>query len=116
MGKKTDSAAKPPAQVAGVEGITPDPIGLTPEPNNIDWARLSERPPFQMFAAECEPKLARVLISRGPSNHRPERFMDSEQAIAWMAQYEPENLYQQYCEWHKAKGYWPNETPYGEAI
>ena len=107
---------KPPTQVAGVEGIAPKPIVLTPEPNNIDWARISELPPFQMFAVEREPKLSRVLESRGESNHRPERFMDSEQAIAWMAQYEPDDLYQQYCDWHAAKGYWPNETPYGEAI
>ena len=109
-------AKKPPTQVAGVEGIAPNPIVLTPEPNNIDWARISELPPFQMFAVEREPKLSRVLESRGASNHRPERFMDSEQVIAWMREFEPENLYQQYCDWHKAKGYWTNETPDGELI
>lgn len=108
---------KPPTQTLGVSGIEPNPIELTPEqPQQIDWPRLSELPPFQMFAAECEPKLARVLIARGPSNHKPERFMDSEQAVAWMMEFEPENLYQQYCDWHKAKGYWPNETPCGQPI
>lgn len=110
-------ATKPPTQVAGVEGIAPKPIELTPEqPQQIDWPRLCELPPFQMFAVECEPKLSRVLESRGASNHRPERFMDSEQVTAWMREFEPENLYQQYCDWHTDKGYWPNETPYGEAI
>ena len=104
-----------PTQTLGVSGIEPNPIELTPEqPQQIDWPRLTERPPFQMFAAECEPKLARVLIARGPSNHRTERFMGSEQVTAWMSEFEPDDLYQQYCEWHKAKCFWPNETPIGE--
>lgn len=112
-------AKKPPTQVAGVEGIAPKPIELTParpveQDQQIDWARLCELPPFQMFAVEREPKLSRVLESRGASNHHPERFMDSEQVIAWMGEFEPDDLYQQYCDWHKAKGYWPNETPTGE--
>ncbi len=96
---------KPPTQVAGVEGIAPKPIVLTPEPSKIDWTRLIGLPPFQMFAVERSPSL--VDKFEGSS-------LDS--VHAWMTQYEPDDLYQQYCDWHAAKGYWPNETPMGEVV
>ena len=98
-------ATKPPTQVAGVEGIAPKPIVLTPESSKIDWARIIQLPPFQMFAVERKPSLANKFEGQG---------LDS--VTAWMAQCEPDDLYQQYCDWHKDKGCWPNETPCGELI
>lgn len=109
-------AKKPPTQVAGVKGIEPNPVTLTPEPSNIDWSKITELPSFQMFAVECEPKLYRALEYRRETNHRVLLFQDCELVRAWMAQYEPDDLYKQYAEWHLAKGYWPNETPCGELI
>ena len=98
-------ATKPPTQVAGVEGIAPKPIVLTPEPSTINWAQIIQLPPFQMFAVERNPSLVDKFEGKG---------LDS--VHAWMAQCEPDDLYQQYCDWHKAKGYWPNETPLGQLI
>lgn len=98
-------ATKPPTQVAGVEGIAPKPIVLTPEPSTINWARIIQLPPFQMFAVERKPSLVDKFEGKG---------LDS--VHAWMAQHEPDDLYKQYSDWHEDKGYWPNETPYGEAI
>lgn len=53
----------------------------------IDWQRLSGLPPFCMFLAE--------RYQSGVPAQSPE-------------------LYSEYCQWHEAKGYWPNETPLGE--
>lgn len=101
----TTPMPKPPTQVAGVEGIAPKPIVLTPESSKIDWARIIQLPPFQMFAVEICPNLAGNFDDQGLAC-----------VHAWMAQYEPDDLYKQYAEWHLAKGYWPNETPCGEII
>ena len=55
----------------------------------IDWSRLAELPPFGMFLAECH------------------AGQEPQPSIA---------LFDEYCQWHKAKGYWPNETPTGELL
>ena len=111
----TTTKKKPPTQRAGVEGIAAIPIELTPpQPQKIDWARLCELPPFQMFAAECLPELGNAFSTMksgcGPLWEWNTELKD------WMLSHEPEDLYKQYCDWHKAKGYWPNETPMGELI
>ena len=102
----TTTKKKPPTQTAGVSGIAPKPIELTPaQPQQIDWRRLCELPPFQMFVVEREPKLAEQFAN------------DNYQAVReWLVRHVMEDLSQQYCAWHAAKGYWPNETPAGELI
>lgn len=103
------TAKKPPTQVAGVDGIAPLPIVLTPEapeaPEAIDWQRLLSLPPFQMFVTERAPELLSAFESD-----------DLQTVSAWMQRYEPETLYREYSQWHLAKGYWPNETPMGELL
>ena len=47
--------SKPPTQYAGVVGIEPKPIELTPARPVIDWRAIAALPPFQMFAAEVAP-------------------------------------------------------------
>ncbi|QXN70901.1 hypothetical protein DARTUKUTA_48 [Bacillus phage vB_BspP_Dartukuta] len=95
-------ATKPPTQVAGVEGIAPKPIVLTPESSKIDWARIIQLPPFQMFAVERARKSAADVMAWMP---------------AWAREHESEQaLFDDYCQWHKEKGYWPAETPMGELI
>lgn len=95
-------ATKPPTQVAGVEGIAPKPIVLTPEPSTINWAQIIQLPPFQMFAVERNPSLV-------------DKFEGSalDSVTAWMAQFDPDDLYEQYSGWHEDKGYWQNENPDG---
>ena len=80
---------KPPTQIAGVQGIdaTRFPVG---HPPTFNRQRLAGLPPFQMFAAEKRQLPAALVLQ--------------EEAV------------QEYVEWHKAKGYWPNETPFGELI
>lgn len=94
---------KPPTQAAGVQGIAPVPIELTPAaPEKVDWRRLIGLPSFQMFADER---------GAGPYHGQPER-----EITEWLSQADRQVVFAEYCQWHEQKGYWPNETPYGELI
>lgn len=94
-------ATKPPTQVAGVQGIAAIPVVLTPERSRIDWLHLFGLPPFQMFAVERAGKSpAEVMV-----------WMKD-----WARGHDEHELYDQYCKWHAAKGYWPNESPLGFAL
>lgn len=93
--------SKPEPIRVGVVGIEPKPIELTPErPARINWALLFSLPPFQMYAIEKARKAPADVIVWMPDWARSH---ESEQA-----------LFDDYCDWHAAKGYWPNETPLGE--
>lgn len=99
-------AEKPPTQYAGVVGIEPKPIVLTPEPaRHVDWGALASLPPFQMYAVE--------RCGRADTDSHAWAF-DFAQREA--AQVGDEALMASYVEWHTAKGYWPNETPFGVAL
>lgn len=52
-----------------------------------DWPRLESLPPFQMFLAE-----KRVLVKH------------------------TQDFYEDYCKWHMAKGYWPDEDVHGRLM
>ncbi len=93
-------ATKPPTQVAGVQGIAAIPVVLTPEPpSRINWTVVFGLPPFQMFAVES--------AGMAPGD-----------VMAWIKpwahQHDERELYDKYCKWHAAKGYWPDETPLGD--
>lgn len=93
-------AVKPPPMVLGVQGIDAKPVH---EMNQIDWATYIVLPPFQMFAAEKMPNATsedsqrHALIYCQNNGHSPA-------------------IIEEYCAWHKAKGYWKNETPTGQII
>lgn len=112
---------KPPTQVAGVEGIAPKPITLTPEDNPaaegasaINWRKVADLPTFRMFAVEKQPSLA-ASFNTNSTNGAPvwEQFSDVGE---WMLSKDPQELFDEYCKWHSDKGYWPNETPMGEVV
>ena len=93
---------KPPTQIAGVQGIAPKPIELTPERPRIDWAHLFGLPPFQMYAVERARKSPADVMA----------WMQD-----WARSHESEQaLFDDYCQWHAAKGCWPNEDPMGRII
>ena len=80
------AASKPPTQIAGVQGFVAFEAKPDPVAPAINWRRLSGLPPFVMFLAE---------------RHQSDVPAPSP------------DLYAEYCQWHAAKGYWPNETPLG---
>lgn len=94
--------AKPEPIRVGVEGIAPKPIELTPERPRIDWAHLFGLPPFQMYAVERARKSAADVMA----------WMQD-----WARSHESEQaLFDDYCQWHERKGYWPNESPMGDVV
>ena len=93
---------KPEPIRVGVDGIAPKPIELTPERPRIDWAHLFGLPPFQMYAVERARKSPADVMAWMPD---------------WVLSHESEQaLFDDYCEWHTDKGYWPNEDPLGRLI
>ena len=93
---------KPPTQYAGVVGIEPKPIVLTPEPTqHVNWGAVASLPPFQMFAAE------RMRNTSGKDSM--DHALDYVRGMGAAP-----DVLQAYEAWHDKKGYWPNETPYGE--
>lgn len=98
---------KPPTQVAGVVGIEPLPVHESPDRGlDIDWAKLCGLPAFQMFAIEQSGNHPSTVDS-----WMDEWFRDQ---INYDVEYYPLKMYADYCQWHRDKGYWPNETPCGE--
>ena len=97
---------KPPTQVAGVVGIAPKPIVLTPAPEQrVNWRALAALPPFQMFLAERD----------GPNQTgKNSQEWATEVAMRLGSAVGDKALFDAYAAWHKAKGYWPNETPLGQ--
>ena len=94
-------AVKPPPIRVQTQGIEAKPVTMNVEA--IDWKRLIGLPSFQMFAAERWPNDTGADSEGHAAN------------VAGANGYEPA-LYETYCQWHKDKGYWPNETPMGELI
>lgn len=78
---------KPPTQGVGVDGFSAF-VAVPEQPLRpaIDWAHVSELPAFQMFMAD-----------RHPRNEQPPSLA----------------LFDEYCQWHTDKGYWPSEDPMG---
>lgn len=98
--------AKPPAQIAGVLGIAPVPIELTPAPaKRVNWGAVAALPPFQMYVAE------RFGRSGDDSYKHAVECATREAAKAGDAA-----LLDAYSLWHAAKGFWPNESPLGAEL
>ena len=98
--------SKPPTQYAGVVGIEPKPIVLTPEPSqHVNWGAVASLPPFQMYVAERFGRAAR-------DSHE----WATECAVHKAAQVGDKALMDDYVAWHAAKGYWPKEDPLGRSL
>ena len=100
----TTQKEKPPAQVAGVQGFnafTTPADELKPDSApQVNWTKLAELPPFAMFAQEVY----------GVSSNNLMPWVNE------LVRNTQGGIYQEYCDWHVAKGYWLNETPMGELI
>lgn len=101
---KNSAKVKPPTQTAGVGGI--DAHGgmgdMVLPADYIDWNRLLGLPSFEMFVQEES--------GQGVGSAA------NEWVAARRAGMGDKPLYELYAKWHRAKGYWPDETPMGELI
>lgn len=94
---------KPPPQILGVSGIAETPIVL--DQPKINWAVVAALPPFQMFLAERDGP-----NQTGKNSHE----WATEVAVRLATAVNDNALLDEYSAWHKAKGYWPGETPFGQ--
>ena len=78
---------KPPPLRVGVSGFNAFEAKPAAQPERIDWLRLEGLPAFQMYLDETR------------------------QAVQRSA-----DFYDDYCRWHAAKGYWPNEDALGNLV
>ncbi len=105
-----ETKVKPPTQSVGVEGFKSDiyPDKQLDDADElkqaIDWQKLIHLPKFQMFAIE---------ITRLPVGTVMEWIIGYIQDRCYQ---DPNGLFNQYKQWHEDKGYWKNETVFGELI
>lgn len=95
---------KPETIRVSAEGIESRPITMNEPDMGVNWERLSRLPPFQMYVAETEP---------APEGEDSEQWA-LKVALRHKAEGASDHLYENYCQWHRDKGYWPSETPTGE--
>lgn len=102
MAAARQATIKPPTQGVGVTGINDSAFGS--DTSGVRWEALIHIPKFQAFCIER-------------SGLSYENVMD------WIVEFavgelEKDNcqFFKDYKEWHDAKGYWKNETIYGELI
>ena len=102
--QKATRQKKPPTQTAGVGGINAHGgMGDMVLPADyIDWNKLTSLPSFEMFVLEESGQAAGASAN--------------EWVAARRAGMGDKSFYQLYARWHKAKGYWPDETPIGTLI
>ena len=103
---------KPPPIVLAVGGLQPEAVTFgAPDQQAINWYRLLTLPPFQMFAVAKGYLTAQDItaICGQPSPQEAEAQRRFFERIG-----DAKRTFDEYCAWHQAKGYWPNETPMGE--
>lgn len=93
----TTQKEKPPAQVAGVQGFNAFATKHMPQ---VDWAKLTSLPPFEMFVLEQ----SGLNVGSAANDWVKQRRSALGDSV----------LYEQYAAWHKNKGLWANETPLGK--
>ena len=102
-----ESNSKPPPSTIDMTGlgIDPEPVtfGGTEQVFKYDWHRLIGFPPFQMFVSE-------------QSTHTIENVDDwiIDHVIEKLNTHGEDSYFDEYSSWHKSKGYWKNETVFGD--
>ena len=93
---------KPPTQGIGVIGIDDSAFGS--DTSGVRWEALIHIPKFQAFCIE-------------------KSKLSYENVMEWIVDFVVSELeknvsvfFKEYNDWHDAKGYWKNETIYGELI
>lgn len=99
---KQPTAGKPPTQGVGVVGFKADVYAA--DEVKINWSLLMTLPKFQMYCVELS-RRHHGEVELWIGGYVKDKLMEGEQAF-----------FKSYCEWHDQKGYWKNETVYGDLI
>ena len=103
------NSVKPPPILIDMTGAGIAPVavtfGGTEQVFKYDWHRLIGFPPFQMFVSE-------------QSTQSIENVDDwiIDHVIEKLNTHGEDSYFNEYSNWHKSKGYWKNETVFGELI
>ncbi|MCU4488989.1 hypothetical protein KTI26_07215 [Acinetobacter ursingii] len=103
----TETKPKPPTQSVGVEGFKADVYANDVKNGDekvVDWQKLIHLPKFQMFVVE-QSKMSVSNVMEWIVGYVQDRCYESSKP-----------LFDQYVNWHDAKGYWKNETVFGDLI
>lgn len=102
------SEKKPKPIIVQMESIAPEPITMGGDIVFIhDWYRLVNTAPFQMYCCE-------KYAGEGQGSHNIEEWI--RKAIEHVILQDEDAVFNAFSDWHSAKGYWKNETVYGELI
>lgn len=101
-----DKNLKPPTQSVGVSGFKADLYASDQE--KIHWHILIHLPKFQMYVVQM------TGGSYGNCGNVMEWIMGYVQDR--IQSYGERNFFDEFVKWHDEKGYWKNETVYGELI
>lgn len=105
---QVDSSVKPPPIIVQMESIAPEPITMGGDiVFKHDWYRLINSAPFQMYCNE-------FYGDENRGSHNIEEWIRD--AIESHVLADEDGFFKKYSEWHFAKGYWKNETVYGDLI
>ena len=99
---KQQTSEKPPTQGVGVSGFQADVYAA--DEKKIDWPHLMAQPKFQMYCVELS-RRHHGEVELWIGGFVKDKVIEGEQTF-----------FQQYCNWHDQKGYWKNETLYGQLI
>lgn len=97
-----NSKPKPPTQGVGVAGFKADVYAA--DEVKINWPLLMTLPKFQMYCVELS-KRHHGEVEMWMVGFLKDEHMQGEKVF-----------FQAYCDWHDQKGYWKQETHYGELI
>lgn len=99
---------KPEPIIVQMESIAPEPITMGGDVVfKHDWYRLINTAPFQMYCCE-------VYGDESRGTHNIEDWL--REAIEEHVLEDEDKFFKAFGEWHGAKGYWENETVYGDLI
>ncbi len=93
---------KPPTQSVGVSGFKADLYAN--DEQFIDLQKLIHLPKFQMFVIE-QSRMSVSNVMKWITGYVQDRFYESSKPF-----------FDQYVNWHNEKGYWKNETVFGDLI
>lgn len=102
------SENKPKPIIVKMESITPEPITMGGDVVlKHDWYKLINTAPFQMYCCE-------KYAGEGQGTHNIDEWLRD--AVEPHVLADEDAFFVAFSNWHTAKGYWNNETVYGELI
>lgn len=96
---------KPEPIIIQMSGVEPEQVMNGALNLQYDWGKLLGLPPFQMYCSEISDN--DILYVENWIEYL---------VLAKLNEIGEDTFFNQYCEWHKNKGYWENEDVFGNLL